>query len=683
MAGNRVTTQMVIEGVNRAQPAFDRADSQLANLMESAKSAGLALAGALSVAAVGAFVKSSIDAVDMTGELAERANMAASEFAGLQYAAKYASIEGEALSATLTKFNANIQAAADGSKKQAEAFDTIGVSLRNQDGSLKGTTQLLLEVADKLAKMPTGVEKSALSLDLFGKSGAKLLPLLNRGAEGIQALIDEAKELGLVLDDSAYADAGQFNDNMDVLSSAAEGAGQSLSIKLVPALNDISGYLLTFTKDSRKSAESAEIMGTGLKILTSIWIVLAGEFKRYGKLFGAVFAAAAQAIQGNFEGAVNTIKDGVQDVGANIGETKDELTKLWSGEYGEQAMADRATAAAEQFDAAVSGMGTTAGEAQQHADDLTAIQKQVLQESQEYLAEQVKAQSKANSDLSAAQKAQVDTAKRYKDALAKLNAGATGTPDFGQANALKVAAQRALSANDVDGAKTKAQAALDVLQKIQEAGGNTYGFGGVIKQLQGIEEQADKIKLDKATKSAEEAKAVLLELKALVAEVTNVKVSLNLPDEEVKGIMDKFQKLREMIGKSLTISPTVTAPTTDGGTPAPVKKFAGGGPVVGPGSGTSDSILARLSNGEFVMRAEAVRRYGVGLLSRMNGLGVPRFATGGAVGQVLASGGGSRSLGTVILKTPDGGSYTLLADQTNFDALTRNESRKYGDREVS
>ncbi|MDU9398202.1 hypothetical protein [Pseudomonas sp. zfem003] len=134
----------MIEGVNRAQPAFDRADSQLANLMESAKSAGLALAGALSVAAVGAFVKSSIDAVDMTGELAERANMAASEFAGLQYAAKYASIEGEALSATLTKFNANIQAAADGSKKQAEAFDTIGVSLRNQDGSLKGTTQLLL-----------------------------------------------------------------------------------------------------------------------------------------------------------------------------------------------------------------------------------------------------------------------------------------------------------------------------------------------------------------------------------------------------------------------------------------------------------------------------------------------------------------------------------------------------------
>ncbi|MCO7558026.1 phage tail tape measure protein [Metapseudomonas otitidis] len=679
MSGNRIATQLVIEGVNRAQPAFDQAEGQLSTLMESARSAGLALAGALSVAAVTAFVKTSIDAVDMTGELAERANMAAGEFAGLQYAAKYASIEGEALSAMLTKFNANIQAAADGSKKQAQAFDQLGVSLRNQDGTLKGTTPLLLEVADKLAKMPTGVEKSALSLDLFGKSGAKLLPLLNRGAEGIQALIDEAKELGLVLDDQAYADAGQFNDNMDVLSSAAEGAGQSLSIKLLPALNDVSGYLLTFTKDGKKAAESAEVLGTGIKLLTSLWIILAAGFKHTGGVIGAAFSAVALAIQGDFQGAATVIKEGVRDVGTNVGETADELTKLWSGEYGEQAMADRASAAADQFDAAVSGMGSSAGEAQQFADDLTAIQKQLLQESQEYLAEQVKAQSKANSELDKAQKAQVDTAKRYKDALAKLNAGGTGEPSFGQATALKVSAQKALASKDVDGAKTKAQAALGVLQKIQESGGNTYGFAGIIKQLQGIEEQADKIKLDKAKKSAEEAKATITELKTMIAEVTNVKVTLNLPDDEVKAIMDKFQKLRESIGQALTISPTVTPPTTDGGAAPTAKKFAGGGHVVGPGSGTSDSILARLSNGEFVMRAEAVRRYGVGLLSRMNGLAVPRFATGGPVGQVLAAASApAPSLGTVYLNSAEGRTYKLLAEQPTFEELLHLQALKTG-----
>ena len=39
---------------------------------------------------------------------------------------------------------------------------------------------------------------------------------------------------------------------------------------------------------------------------------------------------------------------------------------------------------------------------------------------------------------------------------------------------------------------------------------------------------------------------------------------------------------------------------------------AGGGEVIGPGTGTSDSIPARLSNGEFVMTAEAVRNAGNG-----------------------------------------------------------------------
>ena len=39
---------------------------------------------------------------------------------------------------------------------------------------------------------------------------------------------------------------------------------------------------------------------------------------------------------------------------------------------------------------------------------------------------------------------------------------------------------------------------------------------------------------------------------------------------------------------------------------------AGGGEIVGPGTGTSDSIPARLSDGEFVMTAKAVRNAGNG-----------------------------------------------------------------------
>jgi hypothetical protein len=70
--------------------------------------------------------------------------------------------------------------------------------------------------------------------------------------------------------------------------------------------------------------------------------------------------------------------------------------------------------------------------------------------------------------------------------------------------------------------------------------------------------------------------------------------------------------------------------------------FAGGGHVQGPGTGTSDSIPAWLSNGEFVLKASAVRRWGLGFLNTLNA-GVmpmaPRFADGGLV-SVLGQGGG-------------------------------------------
>ena len=84
---------------------------------------------------------------------------------------------------------------------------------------------------------------------------------------------------------------------------------------------------------------------------------------------------------------------------------------------------------------------------------------------------------------------------------------------------------------------------------------------------------------------------------------------------------------------------------------------ATGGYITGPGTGTSDSIPARLSNGEFVIRSEAVKRYGTNFLNAVNDgtfarihTKVPRFAEGGLVKEAT-NGVGSKmaqSMGGVI-----------------------------------
>lgn len=79
---------------------------------------------------------------------------------------------------------------------------------------------------------------------------------------------------------------------------------------------------------------------------------------------------------------------------------------------------------------------------------------------------------------------------------------------------------------------------------------------------------------------------------------------------------------------------TVTITTRQVGGNAPMSNNARGGYIVGPGTATSDSIPARLSNGEFVMRAAAVDKYGVNFMRRMNDL---RLAGGGPVGTPAAA----------------------------------------------
>ena len=107
--------------------------------------------------------------------------------------------------------------------------------------------------------------------------------------------------------------------------------------------------------------------------------------------------------------------------------------------------------------------------------------------------------------------------------------------------------------------------------------------------------------------------------------------------------------------------------------------WAAGGMIHGPGSGTSDSILARLSNGEFVMRAAAVRTLGAGFLANLNRFagggmvmpsrGIPSFANGGLV----TAGAGT---GRAVHLHLGGHEFALSGPGGVVDALVTEASRQ-------
>ena len=96
--------------------------------------------------------------------------------------------------------------------------------------------------------------------------------------------------------------------------------------------------------------------------------------------------------------------------------------------------------------------------------------------------------------------------------------------------------------------------------------------------------------------------------------------------------------------------------------------FATGGYITGPGTGTSDSIPAMLSNGEYVLRSSAVNRIGVGALNAMNAGAIPHFAEGGSVDDTIAASAGVGNV-TVSVSAVDAASFGDFLNRGGLDQV--------------
>ena len=93
-----------------------------------------------------------------------------------------------------------------------DAFADLGINIYAADGQLKGTEQLFMESAEALSKMENNTKKAALATVVFGRAGTSLLPMLRDGPEGLLAVMEEAKKLGIVMSTEDATAAAQFAD---------------------------------------------------------------------------------------------------------------------------------------------------------------------------------------------------------------------------------------------------------------------------------------------------------------------------------------------------------------------------------------------------------------------------------------------------------------------------------------
>lgn len=195
-----------------------------------AKKSALALATAAGTFAV--FAKKNIDAFDRLSKLSVQAGVTTETLTSLGYAAELSGVSTDQLAMNLGRLSKGMLEAAQGTGEAKKAFDMLGID----GGSVKNADEALMQIADRFAQMPDGAQKTALAMQLFGRSGMQMIPFLNAGRDGLEEMRAEAERFGVVLDTQTAKAAEEFNDNLSRIQSMGQGLFYDMANNWLPTI---------------------------------------------------------------------------------------------------------------------------------------------------------------------------------------------------------------------------------------------------------------------------------------------------------------------------------------------------------------------------------------------------------------------------------------------------------------
>ncbi|MEL6349399.1 MAG: hypothetical protein AAFV53_40225 [Myxococcota bacterium] len=234
----------------RVVQRFDRALDSTKRTMAMVTGASVVLGAALS-----GVVLQTARLGDETAKNADRMQIPIETYQELAFAAERSDASMKTLRTAFQRQASSALDAQGGVKAAVEAYQALGVEVTGADGALKGQEQLFLEVAEALSGVENETLRAALAQDVWGRSAAELFPLIKNGADGIEALRMEARELGFVMSAEAARQAEVFTDRMTDLQSVAIGLRNQVGNALIPTLIEAAEAIQGWYLENRQLIE--------------------------------------------------------------------------------------------------------------------------------------------------------------------------------------------------------------------------------------------------------------------------------------------------------------------------------------------------------------------------------------------------------------------------------------------
>lgn len=173
------------------------------------------VAGAL-VTSLGAMAYKTVLLSDDLNTLANQSGLTTEEIQKFQYASDVVDVSTESIIGALSKMRKNMDSTATSTQ---EAWNKIGVSTKNADGSFRDSTTVFYEALEGLSQIENETERDVIAMQLFGKSADQLAGIIDDGGQALKELGQQAQDSGLILSQDTLDGLNAVNDQIDIMKA--------------------------------------------------------------------------------------------------------------------------------------------------------------------------------------------------------------------------------------------------------------------------------------------------------------------------------------------------------------------------------------------------------------------------------------------------------------------------------
>lgn len=190
-----------------------------------------------------------------------------------QYAAELVDVSLDTLTSSQSKMIRSMDAARRGSKEQAEAFDKLGISVQNADGTLRDAQDVFGDVIDALGAISNETERDAIAMTIFGRSARDLNPLIKAGSDGLRELTQEAHDVGYVMGEEALDALGAVDDQLQRMNRSGEALKNQIAVGMAPAVENLMKKgtdLFVRLQEAAEGSGILEVFGALLDVVSAL-----------------------------------------------------------------------------------------------------------------------------------------------------------------------------------------------------------------------------------------------------------------------------------------------------------------------------------------------------------------------------------------------------------------------------